>query len=79
MYEAHRTNRNIQQEAHLLSPDFQGMTLDPVFLATLDPANDLEEVDPRHCLVFWARPPTAVWELVAVIQKRLREAAPSMS
>lgn len=33
-------------------------------------------VDPRHCLVIWARPPSAIRELVAWIQNELKTVAP---
>jgi len=54
------------------------MTLDPIFLKTIDPANDPNKVDQRHCLVFWARPPAAIQNLVMLIQDKLRTHSPSM-
>lgn len=34
--------------------------------------------DDRHCLVFWARPPSGVRSLIADIQKQLLTVAPSL-
>lgn len=79
LYEAHRSNRNAQQANKLLSSEFAGMTLDAIFLRTIDSANDPNEVDQRHCLVFWARPPLAVRDLVEVIQSKLKLQSPRMS
>ena len=36
-------------------------------------------VDPRNCLVFWARPPRKVRRLIGEIQEKLRAVAPSQS
>lgn len=35
-------------------------------------------VDPRHCLVFWARPPSHLRLLVDLVQKKLREMKPGL-
>lgn len=40
------------------------------------PQKDSDFVDPRHCLVFWARPPQRVKNLVEIIQQKLKDAAP---
>ena len=53
------------------------MTPDPILTRLLDPANDLAEVDQRHCLVFWARPPSHIRSLVAKVQDKLLPLAPS--
>lgn len=36
------------------------------------------EIDPRNCLVFWARPPVHVMDLICGIQARLKELAPDL-
>lgn len=33
-------------------------------------------LDPRHCLVIWARPPSPIHELIAWIQNELKSVAP---
>ncbi|KAK5168995.1 uncharacterized protein LTR77_006304 [Saxophila tyrrhenica] len=75
-YNTHRTNRNTQQRAKLLTPDFSGVTIDEI-LAKLEHSSD-SFVDPRHCLVFWARPPTHLKTLISNIQQRLRDVAPNL-
>lgn len=70
-YATHRETRNEQQKAKLLSPDFSGFIIDPVLEKLLSPTSYPGYVDPRNCLVFWARPPLAVRELILNIQNRL--------
>jgi vesicle-fusing ATPase len=46
-------------------------------LVKLDgPQKQIDYVDPRNCLVFWARPPQKVRNLIDIIQQKLRDAAP---
>ncbi|KAI5776597.1 RNA ligase/cyclic nucleotide phosphodiesterase [Geopyxis carbonaria] len=75
-YSTHRTARNAAQAARLTSSDFTGLTPDPILSAltadTPDPA-----ADPRNCLVFWARPPSPILDLIATVQQRLLAAAPA--
>lgn len=73
-YSTHRTNRNTQQKQKLLSPDFQGVMPDQILTKLEDPAQFPGFQDHRHCLVFWARPPQAVKNLIQKVQARLREA-----
>nr|OQO22735.1 hypothetical protein B0A51_14629 [Rachicladosporium sp. CCFEE 5018] len=73
VYEKHRTNRNAQQKAKLLAPDFSGVVIDEM-LAQLQSGGE----DWRHCLVFWARPPTRIRELIVGVQRRLLTIAPNM-
>ena len=55
-YSTHRTNRNAQQKSTLLAKDFPGVTVDSI-LAKLENSQKFRNYqDPRHCLVFWARP-----------------------
>ena len=51
------------------------MTVDGI-LANLEDPSKPDYQDPRHCLVFWARPPTAVRKLIFEIQQKLLEIAP---
>jgi hypothetical protein len=78
-YELHRTTRNEQQKAKILDGAFTGWVLDE-YLTKLDgPRRDPAFIDPRNCLVFWARPPRKVRDLVEIVQQRLRRAAPGKS
>ncbi|KAF2421844.1 hypothetical protein EJ08DRAFT_682861 [Tothia fuscella] len=77
-YEAHRTARNIQQKAKLLDPGFSGVIVDPILYRLENPSVEPGYVDPRHCLVFWARPPQSVKALINDIQTQLLQAAPNL-
>ncbi|KAG8623589.1 hypothetical protein KVT40_008565 [Elsinoe batatas] len=74
-YETHRNTREGQQKAKLLSPEFDAVIVDETLLK-LETQPGFE--DPRHCLVFWARPPKAVRSLIAEVQRRLKEVAPRL-
>ncbi|KAK4991890.1 hypothetical protein LTR50_001509 [Elasticomyces elasticus] len=77
-YTTHRTTRAAQQKAKLLSPDFTGVIVDPILKRLEDPTIEPGFTDPRHCLVFWARPPQQVKELIGAIQQKLLTAAPHL-
>ncbi|KAF2747170.1 hypothetical protein M011DRAFT_468057 [Sporormia fimetaria CBS 119925] len=77
-YNAHRTTRNAQQKTQLLSPAFKGVNIDPILLRLTDPAIEPGYADPRHCLVFWARPPQHLKDLILKIQKELQTVAPNL-
>lgn len=77
-YSTHRTIRNGQQKEKLLSQDFSGLILDPILQRLEDPSIQPGFTDPRHCLVFWARPPSHIRELVGKVQQELLSLAPSM-
>jgi hypothetical protein len=76
-YETHRSNRGAQQKAKLTSPDFAGVTIDTILAKLEDQTIEPGFKDPRHCLVFWARPPPQVKAVIAEVQKRLKTVAPS--
>lgn len=76
-YSTHRTTRNAQQKEKLLSPDFTGLILDPILQRLEDPTIQPGFTDPRHCLVFWARPPTHIREIINKVQQELLTLAPS--
>jgi hypothetical protein len=72
----HRVTRNEQQKAKILSQDFNGWILDEHLVKLDGLQRDPSYVDPRYCLVFWARPPGKLRKLVEVIQAKLTDAAP---
>ncbi|EMC95653.1 hypothetical protein BAUCODRAFT_498260 [Baudoinia panamericana UAMH 10762] len=76
-YELHRTNRNAQQGAKLLAPEFPGVTVDEILAKLENPSIEPGFTDWRHCLVSWARPPQHVRSLIAGIQQRLLTVAPN--
>ncbi|KAH6722534.1 RNA ligase/cyclic nucleotide phosphodiesterase [Leptodontidium sp. MPI-SDFR-AT-0119] len=77
-YGTHRSTRNGQQKAKLLSPDFSGLILDPILQRVMDPSIEPGFVDPRNCLVFWARPPSHIRSLVDQVQQKLLSLAPKL-
>lgn len=76
-YENHRVNRNAQQAAKILAPDFAGWDLDDILTRLDGPAKEEGFVDPRNCLVIWARPPSPIRDLIKFVQSELRSVAPS--
>jgi hypothetical protein len=76
-YENHRVNRNAQQAAKILAPDFAGWNLDDILTRLDGPAKEDGFVDPRNCLVIWARPPSPIRDIVKFVQSELRSVAPS--
>jgi len=77
-YSTHRTTRNGQQKEKLLAKDFSGLIIDPILLRLEDQTIEPGFTDPRHCLVFWARPPAHIRALVHMTQHELLALAPSM-
>ncbi|KXT18392.1 hypothetical protein AC579_8184 [Pseudocercospora musae] len=77
-YSNHRVNRNAQQKEKLLAKDFPGVTIDEILMKLETPDKYPGYEDPRHCLVFWARPTADVKKLIAEVQRRLREAVPNL-
>ncbi|TVY73223.1 hypothetical protein LSUE1_G008142, partial [Lachnellula suecica] len=77
-YETHRSTRNDQQRAKLLSSDFSGLILDPILQKLTDPYIEPKFKDPRNCLVFWARPPAHIRALVDKIQQEFLTLAPNL-
>jgi vesicle-fusing ATPase len=76
-YTKHRATRNDQQKAKMLAKDFIGVNIDPILLRLTDPTIEPGYQDPRHCLVFWARPTQKVKDLILRVQKELLTVAPS--
>ncbi|MCJ1251825.1 transport between ER and Golgi ATPase protein [Trapelia coarctata] len=77
-YDTHRKIRNEQQRAKLLAPDFSGFVIDPILFQEVTPRQFPGFTDPRHCLVFWARPPKAIRDLIHNIQQRLLAEVPNL-
>jgi hypothetical protein len=75
-YNDHRTNRNAQQKELLLDPNFSAFNIDQVLMKLENPADYPGFVDPRFCLVFWARPTGKVKQLGIAVQTKLKEAFP---
>lgn len=76
MYSVHRENRNAQQKEKFLSPNFEELLIDPFLLRLENPEIEPGFIDPRNCLVFWARPPDHVLRLASHLQSELKKAAP---
>ncbi|RHZ55958.1 hypothetical protein CDV55_103348 [Aspergillus turcosus] len=77
-YENRRVNRNAQQASKILAPDFAGWNLDKILMRLDGPAKEEGFVDPRNCLVIWARPPSPIRDLVKFVQSELRSVAPTL-
>jgi hypothetical protein len=78
-YEAHRSARNAQYRARILSPDFPGWQVDEILkrLHESSSEGDAPLIDTRNNLSFWARPPRHIRDLIAGIQEDIRTVAPS--
>ncbi|EFX04557.1 hypothetical protein CMQ_1485 [Grosmannia clavigera kw1407] len=77
-YAVHRTTRNAQQRAKFLASDFQEVLVDPFLLRIENPSIEPAFEDPRHCVVFWARPPEHILRLADRVQQMLKKAAPNL-
>lgn len=53
------------------------MTVDEI-LAKLESPQQPEYQDPRHCLVFWARPTERVKAVIKEVQEMLKTVAPNL-
>jgi vesicle-fusing ATPase len=77
-YETHRTNRNQQQKDKILSPSFTAFSPDEILAKLEDKQNFPDYIDPRHCLVLWARPTQAVKDIIRDIQHELKSRFPNI-
>ncbi|KAF2808032.1 AAA-domain-containing protein [Mytilinidion resinicola] len=77
-YQAHRSTRNGQQKVKLLDAQFPGVSIDPVLQKLCVPSIEPGYTDPRHCLVFWARPTVKVKSLIYQVQQKLLSVAPNL-
>ncbi|KAH6613814.1 RNA ligase/cyclic nucleotide phosphodiesterase [Chaetomium sp. MPI-SDFR-AT-0129] len=78
LYATHRTSRNKQQREKFLSSEFKDLNIDPILLRLEKPEVEPGFKDPRHCLVFWARPPDHIVKLARHLQTLLQAAAPNL-
>lgn len=62
----------------MLSPDFPGFVVDPILQKLVHPELYPGYVDPRNCLVFWARPPEHLRELIMMVQQKIRSVKPGL-
>ncbi|KAF8446631.1 RNA ligase/cyclic nucleotide phosphodiesterase [Terfezia claveryi] len=82
-YSRHRTARNALSRTTIVSPDFPGPTIDPLLTRLIAHSPSLTQLveddalDPRHGLVFWARPNEGANRLIGEVQRRLLEAQTS--
>ncbi|KAL7275359.1 hypothetical protein RUND412_001695 [Rhizina undulata] len=92
-YQTHRTSRNLLWRKKLSLPESNGIKVDEILqeleyvhgkrsIPELEGKNhrkrDVAEIDPRNCLVFWARPTSEVQDLVGKVQVMLKELAPDI-
>ncbi|KAJ5812812.1 RNA ligase/cyclic nucleotide phosphodiesterase [Penicillium robsamsonii] len=77
-YENHRVARNSQQSAKILADSFPGWSVDEILKRLDGPGKEDGFVDPRNCLVIWARPSTQVRDLISFIQHELKSISPSL-
>ncbi|KAJ5498997.1 RNA ligase/cyclic nucleotide phosphodiesterase [Penicillium expansum] len=75
-YENHRVARNSQQSAKILAESFPGWSLDEILKRLDGPGKEDGFVDPRNCLVIWARPSPQVRDLICFIQNELKSISP---
>ncbi|KAL2198169.1 RNA ligase/cyclic nucleotide phosphodiesterase [Corynascus similis CBS 632.67] len=78
LYATHRTTRNAQQKEKFLSSEFRELNVDPILLRLENPMIEPGFRDPRHCLVFWARPPNHILKLACHLQTLLQKEAPNL-
>ncbi|KAL9127220.1 MAG: hypothetical protein Q9217_003858 [Psora testacea] len=76
-YETHRDRRNEQQKAKMLAPDFTGFNVDSILARLINIEANPDYVDARNCLVFWARPPQRVKQVISEVQAWLLTASQS--
>ncbi|CAG8903749.1 unnamed protein product [Penicillium egyptiacum] len=77
-YESHRVARNSQQSAKILADSFPGWSIDEILKRLDGPAKEDGFVDPRNCLVIWARPSPQVRDLICFIQNELKSISPAL-
>ncbi|KAJ5497177.1 RNA ligase/cyclic nucleotide phosphodiesterase [Penicillium fimorum] len=77
-YENHRVTRNSQQRTKILADSFPGWSLDEILKRLDGPGKEDGFVDPRNCLVIWARPSSQVRDLIFFIQNELKSISPSL-
>ncbi|KAF2445715.1 AAA-domain-containing protein [Karstenula rhodostoma CBS 690.94] len=78
LYTTHRSTRNSQQKVRMLGKEFPGPNIDPILLRLSDPTVEPGFIDPRNCLVFWARPSENIKNLIERVQQELLAVAPNL-
>ncbi|KAK4240226.1 RNA ligase/cyclic nucleotide phosphodiesterase [Achaetomium macrosporum] len=78
LYATHRTARNAQQREKFLTSEYKGLNIDSILLRLENPEIEPVFQDPRHCLVFWARPPDHIVKLACHVQTLLQKSAPNL-
>ncbi|KAL2843704.1 RNA ligase/cyclic nucleotide phosphodiesterase [Aspergillus pseudoustus] len=78
IYGNHRVGRNSQQSEKILSEEFAGWSVDNILSRLDGPGKEEGFVDPRNCLVIWARPPPHVREIIRFVQDELKTVAPAI-
>jgi hypothetical protein len=68
--------RNNQQREKILADSFSGWSIDEILKRLDGPAKEDGFVDPRNCLVIWARPSPQVRDLIGFVQNELKSVAP---
>lgn len=68
--------RNSQQSAKILADNFPGWSLDEILKRLDGPGKEDGFVDPRNCLVIWARPSPQVRDLICFVQNELKSISP---
>ncbi|KAL8679539.1 MAG: hypothetical protein Q9186_004185 [Xanthomendoza sp. 1 TL-2023] len=77
-YTKHRETRNGVQREKFLGRAFTGVNIDSTLIKLVNPERYPDFADTRHCLVFWARPPSSVKSLIADLQQQLLTVAPNL-
>ncbi|KAJ7147687.1 RNA ligase/cyclic nucleotide phosphodiesterase [Mycena crocata] len=77
-YETHRTTRNAQQKIKFLSPEFDGVSVDPILLRLEDASIEPGFVDTRNSMNVIVRPPEKVRKLIRKCQDKLQEIIPNL-
>ena len=68
--------RNSQQSEEILADSFPGWSLDEILKRLDGPEKEDGFVDPRNCLVIWARPSPQVRDIICFIQNELKSISP---
>ncbi|KAL8851552.1 MAG: hypothetical protein Q9221_003572 [Calogaya cf. arnoldii] len=76
-YTKHRETRNEAQRKKFID-ERSSVIIDPILYKLVHPEQYPDFADNRHCLVFWARPPSCLKSLIGDLQKQLLTVAPNL-
>ncbi|KAL8653743.1 MAG: hypothetical protein Q9226_003720, partial [Calogaya cf. arnoldii] len=76
-YKKHRETRNEAQRNKFID-ERSSVIIDPILHKLVHPEQYPDFADNRHCLVFWARPPSHLKSLIENLQKQLLTVAPNL-